>query len=113
MNNPELVPVQHPSRLRIIGAPEPEVSFHYFTAGTSLDSDILDRLRTKAAFLSELSGPDVNHTEEAPSCTAVRDLFAGTPAAGNVILTCEKDHHMDVHAHRMTNLDGSTTTWRS
>lgn len=45
-------------------------------------------------------------------CTAVRDLFAGAPRAGTVILFCEKDHHMDVHAHRMTNPDGSLTTWR-
>lgn len=45
-------------------------------------------------------------------CQAVRDLFAGTPEAGTVILTCGKLHHMDVHAHRMTNPDGSVTTWR-
>lgn len=45
-------------------------------------------------------------------CTAVRDLFAGTPKAGTVILTCGKTHHMDAHAHRMTNPDGSVTTWR-
>jgi hypothetical protein len=46
------------------------------------------------------------------SCTAVRDLFAGTLQAGTVILFCEKAHHMDMHAHRMTNPDGSATTWR-
>ncbi|HEX9228286.1 MAG TPA: hypothetical protein VF885_16915 [Arthrobacter sp.] len=46
-------------------------------------------------------------------CAAVRDLFAGTPETGTVIQTCERDHHMDVHAHRMTNPDGSVTTWRS
>lgn len=51
-------------------------------------------------------------TESDPSCSAVRDLLAGTPEAGTVILTCEKDRHMDVHAHLMTNPDGSTTTWR-
>lgn len=45
-------------------------------------------------------------------CTAVRDLFEGTADAGSVILTCEKEHHMNLHAHRMTNPDGSTTTWR-
>lgn len=46
-------------------------------------------------------------------CTAVRDLFEGTPKAGTVIQTCEKDRHMDVHAHLMVNPDGSVTTWRS
>lgn len=45
-------------------------------------------------------------------CTAVRDLFEGSPETGTVIQTCERDHHMEVHAHRMTNPDGSTTTWR-
>lgn len=45
-------------------------------------------------------------------CKAVRDLFAGTPDAGTVILTCGKPHHMHVHAHRMTNPDGGVTTWR-
>jgi hypothetical protein len=52
------------------------------------------------------------YSVHAPACTAVRDLFEGTPQAGTVIQFCEKDHHMDVHAHRMTNKDGSTTTWR-
>lgn len=46
-------------------------------------------------------------------CTAVRDLFEGTLESGTVVQTCEKDRHMDVHAHRMTNPDGSVTTWRS
>lgn len=45
-------------------------------------------------------------------CTEVRDLLEGTPESGTVILYCEKEHHMDIHAHRMVNPDGSTTTWR-
>lgn len=58
------------------------------------------------------SGAVPTMTEPTPPCTAVRDLLEGTPDAGTVILTCEKDHHMEVHAHRMTNADGSLTTWR-
>lgn len=46
-------------------------------------------------------------------CAAVRDLFEGTPDAGTVILSCELEHHTDNLAHRMTNTDGSVTTWRS
>lgn len=45
-------------------------------------------------------------------CTAVRDLFEGTPESGTVVQSCEKDHHTDNLAHRMTNPDGSVTTWR-
>jgi hypothetical protein len=48
-----------------------------------------------------------------PRCTVDRDLFAGTPEAGTVILSCELQHHTDNWAHRMTNPDGSVTTWRS
>ena len=51
-------------------------------------------------------------TGQSDPCTAVRDLFEGTPDAGTVVLSCEKDHHMEVHAHLMTNSDGSQTTWR-
>lgn len=61
---------------------------------------------------SRMLGP-VEPTASAPRCTAVRDLFAGTPAAGSVVLTCGKEHHMDLHAHRMNHPDGSVTTWRN
>lgn len=44
-------------------------------------------------------------------CLQVRWLSAGTPFG--VIQFCELEHHMNVHAHRMTNPDGSLTTWRS
>ncbi|ACL42247.1 hypothetical protein Achl_4296 (plasmid) [Pseudarthrobacter chlorophenolicus A6] len=97
MSSAEAPPVQLPSRLHVIGAPEPSWDVHYFTVEASLDAEVRKRLRSK---------------QQVPSCTAVRDLFAGMAEAGTVILTCEKDHHMDVHAHRMTNPDGSVTTWR-
>jgi hypothetical protein len=46
-------------------------------------------------------------------CTAYRDLFAGDPErAGSVVQTCDLLHHNDCRAHRMTNPDGSVTTWR-
>lgn len=45
-------------------------------------------------------------------CIAIRDLFAGTGTAGTVILSCDKPHHMESSSHRMTNPDGSVTTWR-
>lgn len=45
-------------------------------------------------------------------CTASRDLFAGTPEAGTVLQFCELEHHTSNLAHRMTNPDGSATTWR-
>lgn len=45
-------------------------------------------------------------------CTAARDLLEGTPEAGTVILSCEKKMHPETIAHRMSNPDGSTTTWR-
>ncbi|QOD06011.1 hypothetical protein [Pseudarthrobacter sp. BIM B-2242] len=51
---------------------------------------------------------------EANLCTAVRDLFAGDPVReGTVIQTCVLTYHNDSRAHRMTNPDGSNTTWRS
>jgi hypothetical protein len=43
-------------------------------------------------------------------CLAVRWLSDGTSLG--VVQACELEHHMDVHAHRMTNQDGSVTTWR-
>lgn len=43
-------------------------------------------------------------------CLAVRWLSDGTSLG--VVQACELEHHMDVHAHRMTNPDGSVTTWR-
>jgi hypothetical protein len=46
-------------------------------------------------------------------CTASRDPFAGAPEAGTVLQTCELTRHNDSFAHRMTNPDGSVTTWRS
>lgn len=97
MSRGEAPLVQLPGRLHVVGAPEPSWAVHYFTAETTVDAEVLKRLRSK---------------QQVPSCTAVRDLLEGTPEAGTVILTCEKTHHMDVHAHRMTNPDGSTTTWR-
>lgn len=39
-------------------------------------------------------------------CTATRDLLGA-------VQTCELGHHNDSRAHRMTNPDGSVTTWRS
>jgi len=44
-------------------------------------------------------------------CLAVRWLNAGDSLG--VIQFCELEHHMDVHAHRMSNPDRSTTTWRA
>lgn len=44
-------------------------------------------------------------------CLPVRWLSTGEPLS--VIQFCELEHHMDSHAHRMTNADGSVTTWRS
>ncbi|MET4143896.1 hypothetical protein [Arthrobacter sp. UYCo732] len=120
MSNHELVPVQSFSRHHVIGAPEPEVSVHYFTAVASIDADVLARHGTKLR-VTGLPAPTVEEVLKARSavklwnasrCTAVRDLLEGTPDAGQVIQFCEKEHHMDVLAHRMTNVDGSTTTWR-
>lgn len=111
MSNSELLPVQLPGRRHVIGAPTSETTVHYFTADATLDEVMMDRLRTKGASFSVLLDPSRESEAAEPRCT-VRDLFEGTPDAGKVILTCEKDHHMVVHAHRMTNSDGSTTTWR-
>jgi hypothetical protein len=47
-----------------------------------------------------------------PLCMAVRDLFAGTTAAGTVFLECNKVHHNDSRAHEMVGSDGRTFTWR-
>lgn len=44
-------------------------------------------------------------------CLVVRWLSDGD--SRGVIQFCELEHHMDVHAHRMTNPDGSLTTWRA
>lgn len=112
MSSSELVPVQLPSRRHVIGAPKPEGSVHYFTADVTFDALMMGRLRTKAAFFSMFLDPSLGSKAAEPRCTAVRDLLEGTADAGSIILTCEKEHHMDVHAHRMTNPDGSVTTWR-
>lgn len=45
-------------------------------------------------------------------CGALRDLLAGTPESGSVILSCGSAPHPDYRAHRMLNNDGSITTWR-
>jgi hypothetical protein len=42
----------------------------------------------------------------AQPCAATRDLLGA-------IQFCDLEHHTDNWAHRMTNPDGSVTTWRS
>ncbi|MCQ1917864.1 hypothetical protein, partial [Escherichia coli] len=44
-------------------------------------------------------------------CLPVRWLSTGDSLG--VIQFCELEHHTDNLAHRMTNPDGSVTTWRS
>jgi hypothetical protein len=48
---------------------------------------------------------------ETNPCLPVRWLSDGS--SFGVIQFCELQHHMDGRAHRMTNLDGSVTTWRN
>lgn len=44
-------------------------------------------------------------------CLPVRWLSTGETLG--VVQFCELEHHTDNWAHRMTNPDGSVTTWRS
>lgn len=47
-----------------------------------------------------------------PLCKVARDLFAGTTAAGTVVLRCNKVHHNDSRAHETVGADGRAFTWR-
>lgn len=50
-------------------------------------------------------------TRHEDPCLAVRWLSDGTSLG--IVQFCELEHHTDNLAHRMTDLDGSVTTWRS
>jgi hypothetical protein len=50
-------------------------------------------------------------TRHENACLPVRWLSAGEGLG--VIQFCELEHHTENLAHRMTNPDGSVTTWRS
>jgi hypothetical protein len=117
-------PVQFPSRDHVVGDARPESHVHAVTAEQmKAGIELVEQIQARRAYkVIGLPAPTTEEVLEARAkvrfwtasrCTAVRDLFVGTDASGSVILTCDKAHHMEIHAHRMTNADGSVTTWRN
>lgn len=75
-----------------------------------IPDDVLARLGGTCVTLSDIQPGPLDpllfmgtHVE---TCEVTRDLLGA-------VQTCELGHHNDSLAHRMTNPDGSVTTWRN